>query len=120
MASRRSRCLSKALAASGSNGLGPCKAIDEQVDQYRYDNDLPTRFLDECTREQKGSKVSARELYDHYCGWCQLNGDNDTISQQIFSKRMQERGLLKTRSNAGVFYKDVVTVENNLFDADDF
>ena len=110
----------KALAASGSTGLGPCKAIDEQVDQYRYDNDLPTRFLDECTREQKGSKVSARKLYDHYCGWCQLNGDKDTISQQIFSKLMQERGLLKTRSNAGVFYKDVVTVENNLFDPEDF
>jgi hypothetical protein len=33
---------------------------------------------------------------------------------------MQERGLQKTRSNAGVFYKDVVTVENNLFDTDDF
>jgi len=110
----------KALAASGSTGLGPCKAIDEQVDQYRYDNDLPTRFLDECTREQKGSKVSAKELYDHYCEWCRLNGDNDTISQQIFSKRMQERGLQKTRSNAGVFYKDVVTAENNLFDPHDF
>ena len=50
----------------------------------------------------------------------ELNGDDDTISQQIFSKRMQERGLLKTRSNAGVFYKDVVTVENNLLDPDDF
>ena len=105
----------KALAASGSTGLGPCKAIEEQADQYRYDNDLPTRFLDECTREQKGSKVSARELYDHYCDWCRLNGDDDIISQQIFSKRMQERGLLKTRSNAGMFYKDVVTVKNNPF-----
>ena len=110
----------KALAASGSTGLGPCKAIDEQVDQYRYDNDLPKRFLDECTREQKGSKVSARELYDDYCDWCRLNGDDDIISEQIFSKRMQERGLQKVRSNAGMVYKDVVTVKNNFFDPDDF
>jgi putative DNA primase/helicase len=110
----------KALAASGSSGLGPCKAIDEQVDQYRYDNDLPTRFLEERTREQKGSKASAKELYELYCEWCRLNGDDDTISQQIFSKRMQERGLEKTRTNAGVFYKDVVTVKNNLFDTYDF
>ena len=34
--------------------------------------------------------------------------------EQIFSKRMQERGLQKTRSNAGMVYKDVVTVKNNL------
>jgi len=100
--------------------IGPCKAIDEQVDQYRYDNDLPTRFLEERTREQKGSKASAKELYELYCEWCRLNGDDDTISQQIFSKRMQERGLEKTRTNAGVFYKDVVTVKNNLFDTYDF
>ena len=110
----------KALAASGSTGLGPCKAIDEQVDQYRYDNDLPKRFLDECTREQKGSKVPARELYDHYCNWCRLNGDDDTISEQIFSIRMQERGLQKARSNAGMVYKDVVTVKNNFLDPDEF
>ena len=56
----------------------------------------------------------------HYCDWCRLNGDDDTISQQIFSKRMQERGLQKVRSNAGMVYKDVVTVKNNFFDPDDF
>jgi len=110
----------QAFTISGSTGLGPCKAIDEQVDQYRYNNDLPTRFLDECTRQQKGAKVPARELYDLYCEWCRHNGDDDTISEQIFSKRMQERGLKKTRSNAGMVYIDVVSTTKSLIHPYDF
>ena len=110
----------KALNITNSTGLGPCKAIDEQVDQYRYDNDLPTRFLDECTQTEKGAKASARDLYDLYCGWCRLNGDNDTISEHIFSKRMQERGLKQIRSSSGMVYKDVVTVKDYFFSNDTF
>ena len=110
----------KALAAGGSTGLGPCKVIDNEVDQYRYDNDLPSRFLDECTRRQKGTRVGARELFEHYRNWCQHLGENDMITEAIFSKRMQERDLTKTRSNVGMVYKDVVTVNNNHFDNQEF
>ena len=40
--------------------------------------------------------------------------------EQIFSKRMQERGLQKARSNAGMVYKDVIAVKNNFLDPDEF
>ena len=42
------------------------------------------------------------------------------ITEAIFSKRMQERDLTKTRSNVGMVYKDVVTVNNNHFDNQEF
>ena len=69
---------------------------------------------------KRAPKCPARELYDHYCDWCRLNGDDDTISQQIFSIRMQERGVQKARSNAGMVYKDVIAVKNNFLDPDEF
>jgi putative DNA primase/helicase len=101
------------LRLSDSSGLGPCKAIDEQVDQYRYDNDLAKRFIDECLSESKGSKVFARDLYEAFADWSRQSGNDDIINEVTFSKRLQGAGLLKKRSNEGNVYKDVAVLSNN-------
>jgi len=106
----------EALGISNSTGLGPCRAIDEQVDQYRYDNDLPKRFLADCTRQSRDSRVPARDLYQAFCSWCQGIGDDDVITETVFSKRMKELGLKKPRTNAGMVYLDVVLVSGNYQD----
>lgn len=100
---------------NATTGLGPCKAIDQSIEEYRYDNDLSARFIEEClVRGNDFGSVGARELYIAYQGWWLDNSDEDTPSEGIFSRRMEERGLKKTRTKAGVVYKGVKLIITNL------
>ena len=98
-----------------TTGLGFCKAIDQSIEEYRYDNDLSARFIEEClVRGNDFGSVGARELYIAYQGWWLDNSDEDTPTESIFSRRMEERGLKKTRTKAGVVYKGVKLIITNL------
>mgnify|MGYP005676737959 FL=1 len=78
----------------GKTGLGSCAAIDAAVDQYRYDNDHASRFIEECLKVEVGArKVGARDLYFIFSQWCHENGFDDLVSENVFSRRMKERGL---------------------------
>ena len=95
----------------GKTGLGPCAAIDAAVDQYRYDNDHASRFIEECLKVQVGAgRVVARDLYHIFSQWSHENGFDDLVSENIFSRRMEERGLKKTRTKTGMVYEDVAVV----------
>ena len=100
---------------NATTGLGPCKAIDQSIEEYRYDNDLSARFIEEClVRGDDFGRIRARELYYAYQRWWSDNSDEDTPSEGIFSRRMEERGLKKTRTKAGVVYKGVKLIIANL------
>ena len=97
----------------GKTGLGPCVAIDTAVDQYRYDNDHASRFIEECLRIEVGAgRVGARNLYNIFSQWCLENGFDDLVSETIFSRRMEERGLKKKRTKAGMEYEDVAVASS--------
>ena len=99
---------------NATTGLGPCKAIDQSIEEYRYDNDLSARFIEEClVRDNDFGSVGARELYIAYQRWWSDNSDEDTPSEGIFSRRMEERGLKKTRTKAGMVYKGVELIKTN-------
>ena len=94
-------------------GLGPCAAIDAAVDQYRYDNDHASRFIEECLKVEVGAgRVGARDLYNIFSQWSLENGFDDLVSENIFSRRMEERGLKKKRTKAGVEYEDVAVASS--------
>ena len=99
---------------NATTGLGPCKAIDQSIEEYRYDNDLSARFIEEClVRGDDFGSVGARELYYAYQRWWSDNSDEDTPSEGIFSRRMEERGLKKTRTKAGVVYRGAKLIITN-------
>ena len=99
---------------NATTGLGPCKAIDQSIEEYRYDNDLSARFIEDClVRDNDFGSIGARELYFAYQRWWSDNSDEDTPSEGIFSRRMEERGLKKTRTKAGVVYKGVKLIKTN-------
>ena len=99
---------------NGTTGLGPCKAIDQSIEEYRYDNDLSARFIEDClVRDNDFGSVGARELYIAYQRWWSDNSDEDTPSEGIFSRRMEERGLKKTRTKARMVYKGVELIKTN-------
>ena len=95
----------------GKTGLGFCAAIDAAVDQYRYDNDHASRFNEDCLKVEVGSgKVGARDLI--FSGWSHEHGFDDLVSENIFSRRMEERGLKKKRTKAGMEYEDVAVASS--------
>ena len=99
---------------NATTGLGPCKAIDQSIEEYRYDNDLSARFIEEClVRDNDSGSVGARELYIAYQRWWSDNSDEDTPTEGIFSRRMEERGLKKTRTKARMVYKGVELIKTN-------
>ena len=99
---------------NATTGLGSCKAIDQSIEEYRYDNDLSARFIEEClVRDNDSGSVGARELYIAYQRWWSDNSDEDTPTEGIFSRRMEERGLKKTRTKARMVYKGVELIKTN-------
>ena len=103
--------------SGGTTGLGPCEAVDTAVQQYRLDNDHTTSFIDECLVLEEGvGSVGARQLYHAYQSWWRDNHDDEIPSEAIFSRRMEERGLKKRRTKAGVVYDDVTIVVSNNYE----
>ena len=97
------------LISEGKTGLGSCKAIDDCVEQYRYDNDYTSRFIEECLTVGEGvGDTMARTLFEAYTNWHYANLEYEAISEAIFSRRMEERDLRKKRTKAGNVYEDVV------------
>ena len=97
----------------GKTGLGPCAAIDAAVDQYRYDSNHASHFIEECLKVEAGAgKVGARDLYYIFSQWSHKNGFDDLVSENIFSRRMEEHGLKKKRTKAGVEYGDVAVASS--------
>ena len=103
----------RVFKTQGKAGLGPCAAIDAAVDRYRYDNDHASRFIEECLKVEVGAgKIGARDLYN-ISSRCSLeNGLDDLVSENIFSRRMEERGLKKKRNKAGLEYEDVAVASS--------
>ena len=101
--------------SGGKTGLGPCKAIDDATEEYKSENDVLSHFIKECIETKPGSKVYARVLYDKYKLWNETNSGDDftnPISEVFFSKRMEERGLKKTRGQNNKVYVDIKLKEN--------
>lgn len=97
------------LISEGKTGLGSCKAVDDCVEQYRFDNDYTSRFIEECLTVGEGvGDTKARALFEAYTNWHIANLEDELISEAIFSRRMEERDLRKKRTKAGNVYEDVV------------
>ena len=102
------------FASSCRTGSDGCSAVDPvvhgdiKVDQYRYENDHASRFIEDCLKvEVELGKVSAKEHYNFFSQWSHENGFDGLISENIFSRRMEERGMKKKRNKASTAYVDV-------------
>ena len=95
--------------------MGSCKAVDDCVEQYRYDNDYTSRFIEECLTVGEGvGDTMARTLFEAYTNWHTANLEDELISEAIFSRRMEERDLRKKRKKSGNVYECVVIKQTNM------
>lgn len=72
-------------------GLPPCKAVDEAVQEYRTEMDRVQQFIDDCLTASDGSSLRASLLYQCYRGWCQEQGDRYPVGPQKFYGEMKRR-----------------------------
>lgn len=89
------------------DGIGSCKAVDDAIQAYRDDNDFISQFLQDATGQKDGHEVAARDLFSAYQRWAAELGSQYELSENLFARRMAERGLEKKRTKRGYVYKDI-------------
>lgn len=82
------------------NGIGTAKRIKEATQEYRTDEDLLGRFIEECCHVVRKSAIQASQLYGAYTKWCEGNGERP-VSQTAFGRALTERGFERKRRESG-------------------
>ena len=83
-------------------GLNPPEIVKEATSNYRSEEDVFGRFIEDCCELNEKASAKAGELYDAYKAWCKDNGHGQ-LSSTKFGKKLGER-FEKKKSN-GVHYK---------------
>ena len=88
------------------DGLGTCEAVAKATKKYRKSQDTLGGFIDACIKEENGSEVRARALYEAYIGYCNDNFLNP-MSETKFGKDFATRGFKKGKDKVSRKYLDI-------------
>jgi putative DNA primase/helicase len=94
--------LAQAVAACldwQEHGLPKADAVTAATQEYRSDNDVIGRFLDDCCALHADATARAGDLYASYGYWCTANGEQP-LSQRAFGLRLHERGYTQQRTKS--------------------
>ena len=72
-------------------GLAPPPAVIDASNEYRKNEDLIQHFIDDCCYEAKGAETTARDLYDTFKKWWELNVSRKSLSQKRFGGMMTKK-----------------------------
>lgn len=89
-----------------NEGLNPPQEVIKSTENYRQEQDIIQRFLDECCEVKTDNSklnVQSSRLYESYVKYCREIGDNE-ISQKAFTNRLQERGYIKRKSTRNIYW----------------
>lgn len=89
-----------------SEGLGTCDAVEKATKKYRKAQDTLGSFIDSCIKEEKGSEVRARALYEAYLAYC---SDNflSPMSETKFGKDFASRGFTRGKDKISRKYLNI-------------
>jgi P4 family phage/plasmid primase-like protien len=80
-------------------GLGDTPTtIEGATSEYREDQDIVGRWLEECTKRDPHGEESTTDLYDSYESWCLRNGLRPS-STVVLGRRLSDRGFKPRKSN---------------------
>lgn len=81
-------------------GLGVPQVIREATEEYRQEQDVLARFIeDKCVTDPQAWVLSST-LYAVYLAWCKSSGE-EPISNLAFGKRLNEKGFSMSRRSNG-------------------
>jgi putative DNA primase/helicase len=87
-------------------GLYAPSSVTEATEDYRREEDILGRFLNECTICKRGAKARAKQLYRAYVQWCEENGITPR-SNTTFGKKIKRFYLSRSRDEHGHYYEDI-------------
>ena len=90
-------------------GLPPCKAVDEAVQEYRSEMDRIQQFVEDCLTASDGSSLRASSLYHCYRSWCQEQGDRFPCGAPKFFGEMKKRFERKKRESGNEYLRVAFT-----------
>lgn len=90
-------------------GLPPCQAVDEAVQEYRSEMDRIQQFVDDCLSASDGSSLRASSLYHCYRSWCQEQGDRFPCGAPKFFGEMKKRFERKKRESGNEYLRITFT-----------
>jgi putative DNA primase/helicase len=79
-----------------ADGLGHSDAVTRATAEYRRDQDVFGRFLEDCCEHGAIASASAAELYGAYTGWA-TSMHLEPTSQAGFGKKLKELGFERRR-----------------------
>lgn len=79
------------------SGLGVPDAIKEATEEYRQEQDVLGRFLEDRCAIDRSASVESETLYAVYTAWCEANGSGP-VSTTALGRRMSERGFERGKS----------------------
>jgi putative DNA primase/helicase len=82
------------------NGLKPPKIVQDATKQYREEEDVFGRFLEERCEIDPKATASATALYESYKNWCEENGE-EPEKQNAFGRMMTSRGFSPGKNRQG-------------------
>lgn len=74
-------------------------AISAATDEYREDQDITGRWLEECTIRDPHGEATTGDLYASYSQWCLDNGLRPA-STVVLGRRLSERGYIGRKSGS--------------------
>ena len=78
-------------------------SVRAATDQYRVDQDLTGRWLEECTLADHQAEAGTDEIYASYKDWSEKNGLRPA-SNVVLGRRLSERGFVQGRRRKGRFW----------------
>ena len=101
-----------------SEGLNPPNEVLAAVKDYRAEQDLIGKFLDECCETGDEHVIKCSDLRNRYNTWCLENGEKPMTSQ-MFGRRIAEQGFNKVRIGRAKVYHytglAILTEQANMF-----
>lgn len=74
-------------------GLSEAPEITNATNEYRKDEDVILRFIDDCCITQEDAYVTKKNLYDAFEQWYEENIGKRPLSVKVFSRRLKEKGF---------------------------
>jgi len=76
------------------------------MDEYKDENDVVQRFLDESCLTGDMYTIRVGDLYRYFCNWCIKSGDR-TMSSIKFGKKLKEKNYVQYKSNGWRHWKGI-------------
>ncbi len=84
-----------------ADGLDEPEEVTGATAEYRQEQDVLGRFVEECCVVDPAAKAQATPLYQAYRAWCEANGEH-ALNLTNFGTELTERGFEKGKSRVGI------------------